>query len=471
MDRLLDGFVRFFVRWIPDSFVVAILLTLLTFLLAVTVAGEPPLDAVLAWGDGFWHLLAFTNQITLTLLLGFALANTPAMNALLVRSGRVVRSPTSAYVVACWVTGLCSIVSWGLALIASGISSRAIGEHCRRNGIPVHYPLLTASSFSGFVIWHQGLSSSIGLSVATPGHFLEDRMGILPMSETLFSAWNLGVVAVVLGTLPFVLSTLHPRDAAAIEPISGPEADPETLDGKPGDQRLESDDARAVAGSGDRSPDLAIPPDGTPAERIEDSRLLAGAIVALGAIYLVQHFLARGRGLSIDVFNLAFLLTGIALAGSPIRYMRIIVEGGRVAVPLLLQYPFYAGIAGLMAETGLARILVEQFIGFADADRLPLLGFLSGGLLNLFVPSGGGQWALQGPIMIAAALEIGADLPRTTMSVVLGDQWTNLIHPLTLTPIVLVARIPLRKIMPYTFAAVLYTGIVFALAISIPVER
>lgn len=460
---------RFFVRWIPDSFVVAMLLTLGTFVAAVFVAGEPPLEAVLAWGDGFWHLLAFTNQITLTLLLGFALANTPTMHGLLVRSAAVVRSPTSAYVVACWITGLCALVSWGLALIASGISSRAIGEHCRRSGIPVHYPLLTASSFSGFVIWHQGLSSSIGLSVASPGHFLEDRMGILPMSQTLFSAWNLGLVAFVLLTLPFVLSALHPRRSGGIEPIGDPETDGRAE--TPGRGRLDGDDARRAAGETSDSSILEGATRGTPAERIEDSRLLGGAIVALGAIYLVQHFLVRGRGLSIDVFNLAFLLAGIALAGSPIRYMRIIVEGGRVAVPLLLQYPFYAGIAGLMAETGLARILVEQFIGFADADHLPLLGFLSGGLLNLFVPSGGGQWALQGPIMIAAALEIGADLPRTTMSVVLGDQWTNLIHPLTLTPIVLVARIPLRKIMPYTFAAVLYTGTVFALAISIPASR
>lgn len=460
MDRLLDGFVRFFVRWIPDSFVVAILLTLLTFVLAVTVAGEPPVDAVLAWGDGIWHLLAFTNQITLTLLLGFALANTPAMHALLVRCAGVVRSPTGAYVVACWITGLCSLVSWGLALIASGISSRAIGEHCRKRGIPVHYPLLTASSFSGFVIWHQGLSSSIGLSVASPGHFLEEQMGTLAMSQTIFSAWNLGLVLTVLLTLPFVLSRLHPRELAAIEVM--PESAIAGGERSNGDGDLEVDEAR-------RAVDATVV--GTPAERIEDSRLLGGAIVLLGAVYLFQHFFVRERGLSIDVFNLGFLLAGIALAGSPIRYMRIIVEGGRVAVPLLLQYPFYAGIAGLMGETGLARMLVEQFIRFADADTLPLFGFLSGGLLNLFVPSGGGQWALQGPIMIAAALEIGADLSRTTMSVVLGDQWTNLIHPLTLTPIVLVAQIPLRKIMPYTFAAVLYTGILFAIAISIPASR
>jgi short-chain fatty acids transporter len=444
VDRLLDGLVRLFVRWIPDSFVAAILLTLLTFLLGVTLGDVSPLDCVVAWGDNLWHLLAFTNQITLTLLLGFALANTPAIKALLIRCAGVVRSPTSAYVVACWITGICALVSWGLALIASGIATRAIGEHCRQRGISVHYPLLAASSFSGFVVWHQGLSSSIGLSVATPGHFLEAKMHVLEMSHTVFTVWNGALVLAILLSLPYVMSRLHPKNLSAIEPMPASAID---LD--------------------EESPFEATREPSMPAERIEDSRLLGATIVLLGGIYLAQHFFVQGRGLSIDVFNLGFLLAGIALAGSPIRYVRIILAGGRVAVPLLLQYPLYAGIAGLMADTGLARIFIEHLIRFADADTLPLFGFLSGGLLNIFVPSGGGQWALQGPIMIAAALEIGADLSQTTMSVVLGDQWTNLIHPLTLTPIVLVTQVPLRKIMPYSMAAVVFTGIVFGIAISI----
>jgi len=448
VNRILQWLVRFFLRWLPDSFVVALLLTLLTFVLSITVADQTPSQCLDAWGSNLWHLLAFTNQITLTLLLGYALANTPPVHSLLVRSARIVRGPTSAYVAACWITGLCALISWGLALIASGICSRAIGEHCRREGIAIHYPLLAAASFSGFVIWHQGLSSSIGLAVATPGHFLEDQIGLLSMSETLFTTWNASVIAVVLLTLPFLMSRLHPSNDEEVDPMPA--------------SMMTGDAPEPTQEETENGP--------TPAERLEDSRALGWVIVLLGGLFLCRHFFVLDQGLTLDVFNLSFLMLGLALAGSPIRYVRIIVEGGRVAVPFLLQYPFYAGIAGLMAESGLAEMLVQQFVQISTPDTLPLFGFLSAGVLNMFVTSGGGQWALQGPIMTSAALEIGADIPRTTMSVVLGDQWTNIIHPLTMVPIVMISQVPLRRMMAYCVIAVVYTGILFGIAIALPVH-
>ena len=152
MNRVVQILIRFFLRWTPDSFVVAGLLSLLTFILAITVAGFSLGGTMEAWGDSFWNLLAFTNQITLTLLLGYALANTPPVHGGLVRLAGLVRGPRSAYMAACVVTGLAAAVSWGLSLIVAGISSRAIGETCRRRVIVVHYPLLVASAYSGFVV-------------------------------------------------------------------------------------------------------------------------------------------------------------------------------------------------------------------------------------------------------------------------------------------------------------------------------
>jgi short-chain fatty acids transporter len=447
LNQMIQWLVEFFLRWIPDSFVIALLLTLVTFLLAILVGGQTPAESLASWGDGLWHLLSFTNQITLTLLLGYAVANTNGMHSLLVRSGRIVRSPTSAYVTVCWITGACALISWGLALVASGIVTRAVGEHCYHRNIPVHYPLLAASSFSGFVVWHQGLSSSIGLTVATPGHFLEDQMGVLSMSETLFTAWNGGVILTILLTLPFVMSRLHPGPGQTIEPIS-----PDLIATKTPDSSEPVSEAPT-----------------TPADRLEDSRILNWIIIGLGLSFIYHHFVTRGNGLTLNIFNLSFLMLGMALAGSAIRYIRIVVEGGRIAVPFLIQYPFYAGIAGLMSGSGLAAMLIAQFVSFSTPATLPLFGFLSAGILNMFVTSGGGQWALQGPIMTSAALELGANLPRTTMSVVFGDQWTNIIHPLTLVPIVMIAQVSLRKIMAYCLVAVVYTGAIFAAALLLPI--
>ncbi|MGE4650901.1 MAG: TIGR00366 family protein, partial [Myxococcota bacterium] len=202
MNRLLAFWVQLFIRWMPDAFAVAILLTLLTFALAMGVAGYSLLATVEAWGDGFWNLLTFTNQITLTLLFGYALANTPRMQRGLRAVAGWVNSPRSAYALACAATGVLALLSWGLSLVAAGIIARSIGAACREKGIRIHYPLLVASSFSGFVIWHQGITSSVGLAIATPGHFLEAQFGLIPTSQTLFTPWNLAVALCVLVLLP-----------------------------------------------------------------------------------------------------------------------------------------------------------------------------------------------------------------------------------------------------------------------------
>jgi len=448
VNRIIDFFVRFFLRWVPDAFVVALLLSLLTFGLAITVAGFGVAETLNSWGDGFWNLLRFTNQITLTLLLGYALANTPPVRATLAQVAGYVNTPTLAYSVACIITGVCALVSWGLSLIVAGIVSRSIGESCRRRGVVVHYPLLVASAFSGFVVWHQGLSSSVGLTVATPGHFLESQIGIIDTSQTLFTAWNAGLAIIVLALLPFVMVALRPRAARDVSEI------PEHL--------MATETAPETASEeGERSVSY------TPAERLEHSRLLNVLIVGVGLAFIGTHVFVRGEGLTLNIFNFTFLFTGILLAGSPIRYVQIIVEGGRVAAPFLLQYPFYAGIAAVMADSGLAEIVIGLFVQLSSPVTLPLFAFWSGGVLNIFIPSGGGQWAVQGPIMMAAALEIGANLPRVAMAVALGDQWTNLIQPLTIVPVITIAQVPLREIMGYCFFALIFSGVVFSLALLV----
>jgi short-chain fatty acids transporter len=452
VNRVVQILIRFFLRWTPDSFVVAGLLSLLTFILAITVAGFSLGGTMEAWGDSFWNLLAFTNQITLTLLLGYALANTPPVHGGLVRLAGLVRGPRSAYMAACVVTGLAAAVSWGLSLIVAGISSRAIGETCRRRGIVVHYPLLVASAYSGFVVWHQGLSGTVGLTLATPGHFLEELVGIVPLTETVISGWNIGLMVVMLATMPLVMSSLAPKRREEIEEIPDHLMKPVDIPGTEGLQGSEG---------GEES--VAI----TPAERIERSPILMALMAVFGLAYLYTHFITRSGGLTLDIFNFAFLIVGLILSGSMVRYVRIIVSGGRVAAPFLLQYPFYAGIVGVMSASGLASMVVDLFVQISSEATLPFFGFLSGGVLNVFIPSGGGQWAVQGPIMMAAALELGADIPRSAMAVALGDQWTNMIQPLGIVPVLAIAQIPLRKMIGYCFVALVYSGLLFATALLV----
>lgn len=437
-EQSLDKLLGFFERWMPDAFVIAILLTGLTFALVLGTTEQSPMSAIALWGDGFWNLLTFTNQIILTLLFGFVLANTPPVRRALIALAGLVRSPQQAYMLICFVSGLLALISWSWSMIGAAILALAIGEASREKNLGVHFPLLVASGFCGFVLWHQGLSGSIGLVIATPDHFLQDLIGVIPTSQTLLSGLNMGIALSVLLTLPWIMSRLHPTNPDAVKPMP---------------RHLMTEKASPNA----PSPALS------PAQKLEHSRLLSLIVVAVGGCFLWIHWVDRGLGLTLNTMNMVFLLTGLLAAGSLAAYSKILAEGGRIAVPFLLQYPFYAALAALITGSGLGSLISEFFAQWASVDSLPLVTFFSAGILNLFIPSGGAQWAVQGPVMMAAAQELGADLPRTALAITLGDQWSNLIHPLTMIPILAVTGLSVRDIMGYCFIGFLWSGLIFGL--------
>ncbi len=435
LRALAQPFVTLMQRWMPDAFVFALALTVLTFVLAVTVADYSVMSAINSWGGHLWDLLAFMSQIALTLITGYALAHTPLVHGLLNRTASTVSSATGAYALVCFVGMLASLFSWAVGLIVGAIIARETANACLERGIKVHYPLLVASAYSGFVVWHQGLSSSVGLAIATPNHFLADMMGIVPVSETIFSSWNLTIVAAVLLTLPFVMMMLCPSDQDCVEI----------------DHKLEGED--------DAAPRVRTE---TPAERIENSRIFNLVIGSAGLIFLAYYFLVGEGSLNLNIVNLIFLISGILLTSSPKHYVSLIADGGRTLGPILVQYPFYAGIMGIMLDSGLAKITAAWFVSISTAATLPVWSMISGGLINIFIPSGGGQWAVQGPIMIEAAKTLGADIPRVAMGVAIGDQWTNMIQPFWTIPALAIAGLHVRDILGYCVIALIWTGLIFA---------
>ena len=442
MTRLINSFVTAFERWMPDSFVVAIILSVLTFVLAITISGASPGELIIAWGDGFWNLLSFTIQVVLTLLLGHTLAYTPPMQRALKSVARTVHSARSAYLTVAFIACGTSLISWALGLVASAVMARTVASVAHERNIPVHYPLLVACAYSGIVIWHQGLSASIGLAIATPGHFLEDSIGIVRTSQTLFTSSSLLTALFILVTLPLLMSRLRPADHAC-RPL------PDFIESETQDT--------------DKSIDIEFK--ATPAARLENKRTLNVLFVAIGIIFLLIEFFERGKGLNLNLLNFIFLIAGVALTRSPKHYLELIVSAAKIVGPFLLQYPFYAGIAGMMNDSGLARMVVDLFVQISTAQTLPITSFFSGAILNLFVPSGGGQWVIQGPIAMQSALELGADVPLTAMAVSFGDQWTNLIHPLLAIPVLAITGLQARDIMGYCALALLYTGPIFIISL------
>ena len=438
---LARPFVAFVERYYPDPFVFVVLLSLLTFALSTLLAGATPALALSSWGDGMPSLLAFTAQICITLLTAHALAHTDKAQALLRRIGNIPNTPVSAYGLVTLSAGLGSLIAWSLGLIVGATVAKEVAKQCARRGVRLHYPLLVASAYAGFVIWHMGYSSSAGLFVATPGHSLEAEIGVIPITETVFTLRNGLLALITLAVITVVCPLMRPPDKELTE------IDPHLLEEEPA-----APEGGTTQSVGQRT---------TLARRLDNLRPLTLVLGAGLFGYLGHTFYTQGFQLNLNLVNWSFLGAGLLLARSPSHYIRLINNAGSTIGPVLIQYPFYAGILGMMQGTGLADLISDWFTAVASAQTLGFFAFLSAGLVNLFIPSGGGQWAVQGPIFIDAAQNLGVEPSLIVLAISYGDQWTNMIQPFWTIPLLAIAGLHMRQIMGYTFVIFLLTLFLF----------
>ncbi|WP_104681940.1 short-chain fatty acid transporter [Helicobacter felis] len=425
-------------RWLPDSFVLVAILTFVVFVAVWIFTGQSSLQIVQNWGHGAWKLLAFSMQMALVLVLGQVLAQARAISWGLQKLAQIPKSPFGAIVLVSALSMVASLINWGFGLVVSAIFAKEMAKKVRG----VDYRLLIASAYSGFVVWHGGLSGSIPLTLASGGEALSKSTagilhGSIPASATIFAPFNLMIVGIILCGLPFLLAFVHPKNQDTIE------VDPKLLED---------------------APQVPIEKPSTLAGHLEQSKFLSALLALLGFSYIVAHFV-QGGGLSLNILNMIFLFAGLLLHKTPIAYIRATNEATKNATGILIQFPFYAGIMGMMvgsAESGasLAGLLSEFFIKIATPHTFALFTFWSAGLLNIFVPSGGGQWAVQAPIMIPAGLELGIKPAVTAMAIAWGDAWTNMIQPFWALPALAIAGLGAKDIMGYCVITLLFTGLV-----------
>lgn len=429
----------------PDAFIFCIMLTILAFVLAIVTTGQGPMAMILHWGNGVWGLLLFSMQMALVLVLGNAFATSGLIKGFLRSIAKKAKSPLQAILIVSFVSAIACWINWGFGLIVGALLARELA----RNVKGVDYRLLIASAYSGFVVWHNGISGSIPLQVASDVDQLTSISGgliteAIPVSQTLFSPWNLVVVWFIILTLPFLNRAMHPAKEDVVT------VDPKLL--------VEVEEVKFVKSK-----------DSTPAELLENSVLLSGFITVLGVVYLVYHFTTKGFDLSLNIVNFIFLILGIAFHKTPINYVRAVDNAVKGAGGVILQFPFYAGIMGILtgqSEAGisLAGVISQWFVAISTPRTYPLFTFWSAGIVNFFVPSGGGQWAVQGPIMMPASIELGVDPAKTALAISWGDAWTNMIQPFWALPALGVAGLGARDIMGYCLMVLLYTGVIVSLA-------
>jgi short-chain fatty acids transporter len=441
-------------RYMPGSLVFAVLLTFVVAGLSFGLTDSGPVDIVRSWGDGLAGLLAFMTQIALVLIFGYTLAHTPPVHRFLVRVAGVPRSPRAAYAFVAVIAGLASLISWGLGLIVGGILAIEVGRLARRRGMKVHYPLLVASAYSGFVVWHMGYSGSGPLAAATEGSFFAEEFGVVPVSETTFSSWNIIATVVTLAAVAGAMVLLAPaRNDTVVElPDDAMESDHEE-----GPATDPAEGGVPVAAAVDQT----APAPRTPADRIDGARAVTLAIGLALVVYLVTYFVQEGFNLTLDIVNWTFLAAILLIVRSPRELGTLVADAGRTVGEVLIQYPLYAGILGMTTGTGLAAVMSEFFANIATSGTLGVWAFLAAGLLNMFVPSGGGQFAVQAPVFMGAAESLGVDAAPIIMAISYGDQWTNMIQPFWTLPLLAVARLGVRHILGYTIITLLVSGVVF----------
>ena len=434
--------VRMVQRWLPEPFIFAILLTFVAALVAMPLCHQTPLEVIEHWGGGVWNLLAFAMQMALVLVCGSTLAAAPVVKRAIDAMARLPQSAPAAIALVTVVSALSCWLNWGFGLIVGVVFAKAIA----RQRSDVDYRLLIASAYSGFVVWHAGTSGSIPLTMATPGEALAMATdGALtapvPLSQTIFVWHNLMTVLVVIIGITVANTLMHPKQGiVTIDPA------------------LLADDSRNI-------PAVASSTAKTPAQRLEHSKLLSWLVALMLVAYLVIHLVVRGAGLDLGGVIMIFLALGLVLHSTPVDYVRAFGKATTGAAGIILQFPFYAGIMGIVTGIGasgisLGGVMAEACISISNPVTYPLLTFLCAAVLNLFVPSGGGHWAVQAPVMFTAGANLGVDPGLTGMAIAWGDAWTNLIQPFWALPALAIARLDAKDIMGYCLIDLVISGVI-----------
>ncbi|QOY33978.1 short-chain fatty acid transporter [Anaerobacillus isosaccharinicus] len=434
MNKLTSFTNRIMQRYLPDPFLFVIILTLVVFGLGIILTNSSPKDMVVYWGDGFWNLLAFAMQMVLILVTGYVLASSPFFKNVLVNLAKLAKTPGMAIILVTVVSLIASWINWGFGLVIGALFAKELARQVAK----VDYRLLIASAYSGFIVWHGGLAGSIPLTIATPGHFSEDLIGIIPTSDTIFSTFNLFIVAVLFITLP-ILNRLMMNNKEAVY------VDKKLL---VEDDNPSQEERKEVV---------------TPATRMENSMVLSFVTGALGLAYILYYVTQNGFSLNLNIVNFIFLFLGILFHKTPRKFLASVSNAVKNAGGIIIQFPFYAGIMGMMVASGLAGLMSEWFVAISTETTFPVFAFISAGIVNFFVPSGGGQWAVQAPIMLAAGNDLGVSAAKTAMAVAWGDAWTNMIQPFWALPALAIAGLKAKDIMGFCIIVLFISGIIISL--------
>ncbi|WP_321964466.1 short-chain fatty acid transporter [Paraburkholderia sp. J7] len=438
--RFTDATISLFERTIPDPFVLAILITAVVAALSAMFAPHATLNTlVVGWYKGFFNILTFAFQITLVLVTGHAFAHAAPVQRVFKALVGMARTPVQAASLTFVLVAVASFFNWGLGLVVSALLAREVAKRMR-----VDFAWIVAAGFSGWVVWASGISSSIALAQSTPGsamNVVQKLTGqVLPFNDTVFTAFNLVPVIVMLIATPVVLAFLKPRDEDAV--VLDIEKNPDPEPRKRPEGKLSF------------------------AKWLEYSWIGSAFIGLVGVTFLVLARLEHIEAFSgVNAVIFVMFIAGVILHGYPLAYADAVKNAAKQTGSMMLQYPLYGGVMGMMDATGLPNVISHFFIAISNTHTLPFWSYVCSLIVTFFIPSGGGHWAVQGPFVVPAAIALHASMPATTMAVAMGEQVSNMMQPFWAAPVVAMAGIGVQRVLGFTVMTFLLGTVVFGAAL------
>ena len=407
---------------LPTPFTIAILLSLLVLGLCIFVGENSLTESLSFWEKGLWKGNNFAFHCMYMLVIGHVIALSKPFEWLTDKLLAFIKNGATAAFFVTLLAVITGLINWGLGLIIGAIFARKVGEHCKRKKIKASYPILGAAGYAGLMVWHGGLSGSAPLTISKNGHDLYDLMGVISTHKTLFSNLNLAATflcLLLLPTLMYFVARVNSRKS------------------------IEIARATALKSNSSEKDILGI-------ERLDASKWFSRVIGFGLLLYALYRLIDLSLNLNLAIINLTLFAVALLLHQNVNKMLQALDQAIVGASGILLQFPLYFGIMGMMNGGDLAKDLSDFFVSISSKSSLPIYTFFSAGILNIFVPSGGGQWAVQGPIIIDACKSLMVPLEKGIMAMCYGDQLTNMLQPFWALPLLGITGLKAKDILPYT---------------------
>ena len=433
---ITDKFINFSLKYIPDSMVFVLGLTVFVFVIALIFTDTTIWGLVEDYEKGFWQLLSFSMQMCLMMISGFVIANAKPVRRGITKLIDWPKTRGGTILLFALITGVISWLHWGVGLMATIIMGKEIA--IRKKGQGIHYAFIVAVAYTSMNIMANGISQAAPLLSATPGNFMEKLMGgIVPISQTSLSPFMITFLVLELLSLPIIYHFLMPKKEKAIE-ISN-----------------------ELYAEFTKEPDTMIDKQNlTPAEKWERSRVLSTLIAVLILVWFGAHIITEGVSkINLNTINFALFGLGLLFHDSPHSYIASVKEGANTVYGVIIQFPLYAGIFGLITYSGLADEITHLFISIATPGTYPWIVFVYTGIMDFFVPSAGSKFVIEAPYLIPAAQHLGIPVSQVINAYGTGAQMANLIQPFWAIAYLAAFKVRFQEILPFTFMLWLYVFI------------